>query len=59
MSNNDLFEDVELATPSNTDTGVVDVIQEDRPKTTDGVSWKYDRTKPQYKILGQLLVEVT
>ena len=32
MSNNDLFEDVELATPSNTDTGVVDVIQEDRPK---------------------------
>jgi len=35
MSNNDLFEDVELATPSNTDTGVVDVIQEDRPKTTD------------------------
>ena len=35
MSNNDLFEDVELATPSNTDTGVVDVVQEDRPKITD------------------------
>ena len=31
----DLFEDVELATPSNTETGVVDVVQEDRPKTTD------------------------
>lgn len=32
---NDLFEDVELASPSNTETGIVDVIQDDRPKTTD------------------------
>jgi hypothetical protein len=31
----DLFEDVELQTPSNTRTGVVDIIDDGRPKTTD------------------------
>jgi hypothetical protein len=35
MSSKDLFENVELETPSNTDTGVVDVIRDDRPSTTD------------------------
>ncbi len=31
----DLFEDIELKTPSNTDVGVKDVIQDDRPHHTD------------------------
>lgn len=35
MSNDDLFEDVELATPSNTKTGIVDVIDDGAPKPTD------------------------
>jgi len=35
MSDRDLFEDVELATPSNTTTGTVDVIDDGRPSTTD------------------------
>jgi hypothetical protein len=35
MSDKDLFEDVELQTPSNTRTGIVDVIDDGRPKTTD------------------------
>ena len=35
MKNDDLFEDVELATPSNTKTGTIDVIDDGSPKPTD------------------------
>ena len=35
MSQQDLFEHVELETPSNTDVGIKDVIESDRPHPTD------------------------